>query len=216
MTPPGAQMWRAGDPILFREVYRGRLWTARPATVAAVRDDLIALYLAPGTIFKVPTDTTRETILERLHSGWQLRDHVWSRGRTLHLLRPGVAHSIHLWWLPPDWRFGGWYINLQEPIRPTALGFDSMDHVLDVVIDPDLSWRWKDEKELATAVDLGLMTLEHARDIRGEGERVIGQLEARQPPFCDGWEHWQPDAGWSIPELPTGWDKLIDERRENG
>lgn len=65
-----------------------------------------------------------------------------------YLLMPGVAHAIHLWWFPPDWRFGGWYINLQEPIRPTRLGFDSMDHILDVVIEPDLSWRWKDEDEL--------------------------------------------------------------------
>ncbi|MBA2556665.1 MAG: DUF402 domain-containing protein [Chloroflexi bacterium] len=42
-----------------------------------------------------------------------------------------MAHAIHLWWQPPDWRFGGWYINLQEPIRPTPLGFDFMDHLLD-------------------------------------------------------------------------------------
>jgi len=200
--------WREGDPILFREVYRGKLWTARPATVAAVRDDLIAIYLAPGTIFKVPAGTTHETILERLHNGWQLRDYVWSRGRSLHLLRPGVAHAIHLLWLPPDWRFGGWYINLQEPIRATALGFDSMDHVLDVIIDPDLSWRWKDEAELAEAVELGLLAPQAADAIRAEGERVIAQLKARQPPFCDGWERWRPDPAWPIPDLPVGCDEL--------
>lgn len=205
---------REGDPILFREVHRGRLWTARPATVAAVRDDLIALYLAPGTVFKVPADTTHGNVLDRLHHGWQLRDHVWRLGRTLHLLRPGVAHAIHLWWLPPDWRFGGWYINLQEPIRPTPLGFDSMDHFLDVVIDPDRSWRWKDEEELAIAVGLGLLTSQHARVIRAEGERVIRQLEARHPPFCDGWERWQPNPGWPIPELPAGWDELNAERQQ--
>jgi hypothetical protein len=201
-------MRRIGDQILLREVFRGRLWTARPATVAAVRDDLIALYLAPGTIFKVPANTTHETTLERLHGGWQLRDYVWSLGRSLHLLRPGVAHTIHLWWLPPDWHFGGWYINLQEPIRSTPLGFDSMDHVLDVVIDPDLSWRWKDEAELAEAVRLGLVTPQDADAIRAEGERVIAQLESRQTPFCDGWEHWQPNPAWPIPELPLGWDEL--------
>ena len=200
--------WRIGDPILLREIFRGRLWTARPATVASIRDDLTAVYLAPGTIFKVPAGTSRDRILERLHRGWELRDHEWTRGRTLHLLRPGVAHAIHLRWLPSDWRFGGWYINLQEPIRPTPLGFDFMDHVLDVVIDPDLSWRWKDEEEMEDAVRLGLLTRQEANGIRAEGERVIAQLEAREPPFCDGWERWQPDPAWPIPGLPAGWDEL--------
>jgi predicted RNA-binding protein associated with RNAse of E/G family len=119
-----------------------------------------------------------------------------------------VAHAIHLWWRPPDWRFGGWYINLQEPIRPTPLGFDFMDHVLDVVIDPDLSWRWKDEEELEEAVRLGLLSRQEAASIRAEGERVIAQLEAREPPFCDGWERWQPDPAWPIPGLAAGWDEL--------
>ncbi len=106
--PSAMPDWREGDQILLREIFRGRLWTARPATVAAVRDDLVAVYLAPGTIFKVPANTSRDGILERLARGWELRDHEWTRGRTLHLLRPEVAHAIHLWWRPPDWRFGGW------------------------------------------------------------------------------------------------------------
>jgi hypothetical protein len=200
--------WREDDPILLREIFRGRLWTARPATVAAVRDDVIAVYLAPGTLFKVPAVASRDGILECLDQDWELRDYEWTLGRSLHLMRPGVAHAIHLWWLPPDWRFGGWYINLQEPIRPTRLGFDFMDHLLDVVIEPDLSWRWKDEEELAEAVRLGLLTPQGADAIRAEGERVIAQLEARQSPFCDGWEHWQPNPAWPIPELPGGWDEL--------
>jgi hypothetical protein len=56
----------------------------------------------------------------------------------LYLITPGAAHAIHLWWLAPDWRFGGWYVNLQEPIRRTTLGFDYMDQMLDIVVEPDL------------------------------------------------------------------------------
>jgi predicted RNA-binding protein associated with RNAse of E/G family len=84
-----------------------------------------------------------------------------------------------------------------------------MDHVLDVVIDPDLSWRWKDEEELEEAVRLGLLTRKAADGIRAEGERVIVQLEAREPPFCDGWERWQPNPAWPLPGLPAGWDDLL-------
>lgn len=200
--------WRVGDTIVLREIFRGRIWSARPGTVASADDSLTAMYVPPGTVFKVPADTSRDGILERLARGWQLRDYDWTHARIMYLLMPDVAHAIHLWWLPPDWRFGGWYINLQEPIRPTRIGFDSMDHVLDVVVDPDLSWRWKDEQELADAVRLGLFTPEHADATRAEGERVIAQLEARQSPFCDGWERWRPDPAWPTPELPIGWDEL--------
>lgn len=206
--PPVAHIRGPGDPILLREVHRGRIWMARPATVAAVRDDLTAVYLAPGTTWKVPAATTRADILRRLLEGWVLTELVWARARVLYLLMPDVSHAIHLWWTPPDWRFGGWYVNLQDPIRPTPLGFDYMDHMLDIVIEPDLSWRWKDEDEFAEALEIGLMSRRQADAIRAEGERVVERLEARRSPFCDGWEAWQPDPSWPVPELPDGWDEV--------
>lgn len=124
----------------------------------------------------------------------------------LYLITPGAAHSIHLWWLAPDWRFGGWYVNLQEPIRRSPLGFDYLDQLLDIVIEPDLSWRWKDEHEIDEATANGLVTRACAAAVRREGKRVIARLEARQSPFSDGWEERQPDPAWPIPALPAGWD----------
>lgn len=200
--------WSPGDQIVLREILDGRIWTARPATVAVARDDLTAVYLAPDTEFRVPQVTQRADFLRRMRDGWDLGPYAWTRARMLHLLYPDVGHAIHLWWLPPDWEFGGWYINLQEPIRQTSLGFDSMDHLLDVVIDPDLSWHWKDEEELEDAVLLGIIDPAQAAAIRAEGERVIQRLEERLPPFCDGWERWQPDPAWPVPALPDGWDRL--------
>jgi hypothetical protein len=139
---------------------------------------------------------------------WALADAVWTDSRMLYLMTPGAAHSVHLWWKAPDWSFGGWYVNLQEPIRRTRLGFDYMDQTLDIVIEPDLSWHWKDEHEIDGALATGFLTPEQARAIRAEGERVIERLEARAAPFSDGWEQWHPDPDWPIPELPAGWDSL--------
>ena len=180
-------------------------------TVVSVSDELTAVYFPPGTVFKVPAMTERADILERLahvQRGWSLRDYTWTKARMLYLLMPDAAHAIHLWWLPPDWRFGGWYINLQEPIRPTPLGYDFMDHILDVVVEPDLTWHWKDEDELATAIGMGLLDQERASAIREEAERVIRRLEARASPFADGWDRWQPDPSWPVPKLLPGWDTL--------
>ena len=201
-------MREPGDPILLRETFRGRVWAARPATLVSDDGDLVAAYLPPGMRWMRPVHARQGGRLRMPASEWALEQATWTRARMLHLMEPGEAHSVHLWWLAPDWRFGGWYVNLQEPFCRTALGFDYMDHMLDIVIEPDLTWRWKDEDELDDAVSIGLVTQQWADEVRREGERVIERVEARQPPFCDGWELWQPDPSWSIPELPTGWSDV--------
>jgi predicted RNA-binding protein associated with RNAse of E/G family len=87
-----------------------------------------------------------------------------------------------------------------------------MDHLLDIVISPDRSeWRWKDEDEFQEAVAIGVYSTEKARAIRAEGEGVIGRLETGKSPFWDSWEKWSPPAGWGIPALPAGWDKITAE-----
>lgn len=199
--------WREGDSILLRETFRGRVWAARPAVLVSDTDDLVAAYLAPGIRWKRPVRQDTGERMRMPEGAWRLEDAVWTHARMLHLMQPGAAHAIHLWWLPPDWRFGGWYVNLQEPIRRTPLGFDFMDHMLDVVIDPDLSWRWKDEAEIEEALAAGLVTREWADAVRREGEHVIERLEGRQAPFSDGWDAWQPDPAWPIPDLPDGWEE---------
>jgi hypothetical protein len=36
---------------------------------------------------------------------------------------------------------------------------------------------------------------------------VIERIEAWSIPFDEGWEHWRPDPGWPLPELPDDWDR---------
>ena len=45
------------------------------------------------------------------------------------LVKPGAAHSVELLWNAETGQFLCWYINLQEPLRRTPLGFDTMDLV---------------------------------------------------------------------------------------
>ena len=47
-------------------------------------------------------------------------------------------------------------MNLEEPLKRTAIGFDYLDQLLDIEIAVDLSsWKWKDEDELEEAVARG-------------------------------------------------------------
>jgi protein associated with RNAse G/E len=49
-------------------------------------------------------------------------------------------------WTGPG-RHLGWYVNLQCPYRRTPLGIEAMDLMLDIVVEPDMTWRWKDDDE---------------------------------------------------------------------
>jgi uncharacterized protein len=100
-------------------------------------------------------------------------------------------------------RFADWYVNLEDPWRPWRLGFDTEDHTLDLWVDRDGAWRWKDEDELEIAVDVGFYTPEEAAAFRAEGEAVVAEW-----PFPTGWESWEPDEAWPLPTLPADWDEL--------
>ena len=139
----------------------------------------------------------------------RLEDTLWRRD-TLRLMYPGAHHSIWLSWTGAgaDRQLHCYYINLEEPFRRTPISLDTNDHTLDVVVEPDLTWRWKDEEEFATRTAQGVFSAEFAAFARTEAESVIARLEARQSPFCDGWESWHPDPAWACPTLPEGWDTL--------
>lgn len=78
--------------------------------------------------------------------------------------------------------------------------------MLDIVIEPDFSaWRWKDEEDLADAVEKDLLS-SGADAIRAEGERVIALIKSGKPPFDRAWSAWRP-PDWPVPKLPVGWDE---------
>ena len=140
--------------------------------------------------------------------GHELRE--WKDNDALVVYRPGDAHSVWLYWGAADHDFRSWYINLEEPWQRTAIGFDSRDNLLDILVAPDLSsWEWKDEDELAWAVENGRFPLEEAVGFRAAGERAIEQLLRRDPPFDRPWPDWRPDPGWSAPVLPRAWNEYV-------
>ena len=90
----------------------------------------------------------------------------------------------------------------------TALGFDYLDQILDIVVRPDRSWSWKDEDELRIGEQRGIVTRAEAAAIRTEGERVLERVAHWQSPFSDAWERWRPDPAWLPALMPTGWADL--------
>jgi len=208
---PSTELWRSGDAILLRTVVENlRVGSVLPTTVVRDSDDLVALYLAPGTTFKrrmgkrggpggrvLVEDTGR-------HEDW-----TWSENRRLLLWRPHESHAVSLFWRDADDTFLGWYIDVLEPLRRTPLGFDTRDLILDVVIDPDRTWHWKDEDELLWREEHGYIAPPGAKAIRTEGKRSVALLQAHDPLFADHWTLWRPDRAWPIPEIAGGWSVVL-------
>lgn len=211
--------WSAGDQILLRD--RGgwrkdRPTRAFPVTVVEDSSDCIVIYFAAGTPIKLGVQADGTPIprslpyAERFKLAQRIGDGVWHTEARLMLARPGAAHAYSLFWDAEDWTFNGWYVDLQAAFRRTPLGFDIEDQVLDIVIESDFSWYWKDEDEFADAQQIGRFSPDEAAAIRAEGERVIQNIESRGWPFGEDWESWRPDPGWPTPSIPPDWDSVFE------
>jgi predicted RNA-binding protein associated with RNAse of E/G family len=202
--------WATGDTIVMRGILKGKLWWASPAYVVQDSSEIIALYWPVGTPTKSPI--RRPTVRDELENRVELEDRNWTDNNILSLNIPGAAYSIELMWEARTGSLRCWYVHLQEALRRSSMGFDTMDQMLDIVIRLDRTeWHWKDEDEFAEAEAIGVYSPEKAKAIRAEGERVIRRLRTNAAPFCDGWEEWRPPGGWTIPKFPDGWEKLALE-----
>ena len=199
---------RPGDAVLLRYVHGGRVSRVLPVTVVADIAEYVALFVAAGSPMKTRCGPDGAPIQRdlpyavRFSLPWRLCDGVWEGNGVLMLTPAGAGYSFWAVW-DERWRFEGWYVNVQEPLRRTELGFDTADNVLDVVIEPDLlSWRWKDEHELEVAVRVGRFTPDEAKAVREEARSAVRTLEDRAWPFVDDWSTWRPDPAWPSTVLP--------------
>ena len=99
-----------------------------------------------------------------------------------------------------------YFINMEEPFRRTAVGFDTQDHTLDIEVTPELAWRWRDEGELANHVTEGFYTAELAAAARAEGERAIAAVARLEHACTREWPQWRPPPDWGVPAFVDGWD----------
>jgi hypothetical protein len=198
---------KPGTQATLRGVGKKVAW-AYPTVVVCDRPDLIGLYLPAGVfgknVEKRPSPGELLT-LERIN----IVNTKWERTDVLMLIVPGEAFSTYLMWEAGTKKLTCWYINLQEPIRRTSIGYDTMDLMLDVVVEPDLSaWKWKDEDEFFEAERIGYYSHKQAQDIRSHAEKAIDLLTSKRRSFYMEWEKWQADPDWAIPKLSPFWEQL--------
>jgi len=199
-------VFQPGEGIVLREVWEGRVFEARPTIVVQDEPEQIMLLLPGGVRCGLPIGADgRELRLP--DRPWHLNVRPRGDQPILSFAWPATPYSVLLWTADQDRRV--WYVNLQDPLTRTPIGFDTVDHALDIVIELDRSsWRWKDAEELAEAVSDGLFTPEEAAGFRAWGERAVERIVAGEPPFDQDWVGWRPDPSWPHPELRPGWDRI--------
>ncbi len=205
--------WPEGEKILVRNRRLGRISYVFPATVVDDNPDFSALYLAAVTPIKqrvMPDGSpfTHDIPYAAKHEApHRIGDGMWKDNSVLMLTRHGESHSFWAFWRDADWKFLGWYVNLQAPLERTPLGFDSSDHDLDITIEPDGSWAWKDLDEFEEARRVGRFTPEEAEEIMGEAGRAVSKIKSRAWPLGSEWGKWRPETEWEIPKMPRNWSE---------
>lgn len=211
----GVNAFDPGATVLVQEVWRGRVWSARPMRVIADDGESAALWFPKGTRWMAPTTpahrersaTRRERMVTSLELGdWTHVEVEWGVS-SIWLVEPCVNHGVCTSW-DGEGEWLGWYFNLQEPFVRTERGFHYMDLMLDIVVSPDRSWRWKDEDEFALMLERGLISEGRARAVRAEGEKVVARMAADDRPFCEPWVEWRSDPSWALPVLPAAWERM--------
>jgi hypothetical protein len=197
--------YRPGDAIAIREIWNGRVWYARPATVVRDGANVTMLHVPPRVHAKEPVDALGAPLRIPTTSDWGFRDTPRGNTSMLSFAFPDTPYSVILGYDGEGLR--EYYVNLQTPLVRSAAGFDTVEHILDVTIPPDRSsWSWKDEDELAEAVDVGLFSEEEAGWFHYWGERAVEHVVLHEPPFDEDWSGWRPDPAWEEPALPADWD----------
>ena len=191
--------WQHGDVIVHREVWRGTPWLASPVVVVEDGPGLLATYIPEEMPLAFPPSADG-----RPHP-WAGKER-WTGHGVLVLRRPGEAYSVWHFWDGPERRFAGWYLNVEEPFRRTAVGYDTQDLELDLWFPVGGAWRFKDEEQLEVRVREGRYTEAQVTAARRVGDELGAMLDRGERWWDERWASFAPEPGWRAPAFPDGWE----------
>ena len=201
-----------GTTVVRRDVHRTG-WIGAVESARVVRDDARGLltWTAAGSQIMSRTTLTGAPIRKlplavRDVTPTMLSPDQWRDTSVLMLTEPRQNHSTW-WFFGLEGAFLGWYVNLETPGRRWPGGLDITDHALDIWVEPDRTWHWKDEDELAERTGHPhYWSAREAEAIRAAGRGIVPKIEAGTFPFDGSLTTYRPDPGWKPTTLPPNWD----------
>lgn len=208
--------WKPGDNVALRGMYAGRPWYVQSATVVKDNPDEIALLVMPGAECvahygyihqKHGPNGKWDRWRDMLNQYWRLEKYAWHTNRFLILLKPDEFYETIYIWQHETNIFQCYYINFQLPFERSHCGFDTFDLELDIVIEPDYCWNWKDADDYQHGIEAGILRADWVRGIENAQKDIFDKLEQRTYPLDGCWLDWKPDPAWKTSILPAGWEK---------
>ena len=204
-----------GEDIVLRSIFNRRISYAQSVTVIQDTEEQTALLLLPGAqcaategyfTWRTGDNSLGSRWDESLKGDWNLREFPWETNRFLFLIWPKKFYSIYLIWNHECDDLVCHYVNFQIPCQRSRVGFDTYDLELDIVINPDLTWRWKDVEDYQDGISTGCIRPDWVNGIEQARDEVFTLLEKRAYPFDGSWLDWKPSTSHSPGRLPPGWD----------
>ncbi|MDX6295470.1 MAG: hypothetical protein QOH50_4545 [Kribbellaceae bacterium] len=146
-----------GQTLLRRYWTGGRISVLNIHRVVADDELGLRLWLPAGTpywrMLTADGRTQHEAPVEAVGESAVLTQVTWRGADVMVWLPPGEAYSVWWFWDPVSGDFQGWYGNLEAAaVRwsdGVVAGVDTVDQALDLWVEPDGSWAWKDLDEFA-------------------------------------------------------------------
>jgi len=210
-------MWNSGDVVALRGIYNQRVWYMQTAVVVHDNPKEITLAVLPGAECAAP-----ESYINGKHgpaghwdrwggylrNDWNMQTYSWRTNLLLILLEPEKYYAKMFFWEQVSSKFLCYYINFQLPFQRSPIGFDTLDLELDLIIEPNFAWQWKDVENYQQGVNCGIIRKEWTERIETAKKEIFSNLERRHYPFDGSWLDWKPDPTWQPPKLSENWDKI--------
>lgn len=132
----------------------------------------------------------------------------WTGSGVLIVTPRDALYAIWHFWRGQANAFSNWYVNFQRPIARTAIGFDTQDLELDIVVFPDGSWVFKDEELFPKRVEEGKISEATAVAVRDVADEIARELDRGHRRWDARWSEWRPEPEWQLPVLPPGWQEV--------
>lgn len=179
---------------MIREVLNEKVWTVRPVTV--IEDNALhcVSWIAPGTIIDYPIGVEHgaKCFFMWTSGEWELGPKEFAAPGVLRIAPHDEPFEVFAP-LDPGGGIRSWYVNFQQPLVRTSIGFDTMDETLDLLVASDLStWERKDDNELDLAVTMEAVDVVAASRVRHSCSMVEAALSHGEAPWDTSWSSWTP------------------------
>lgn len=114
---------------------------------------------------------------------------------TILLLTPGAQCAY------PD----GWWRWKQGDYSQGTRWDDANSNAWTLVIEPLLTWKWKDEDTYHEGIREGCIQEHWAEEIERAKPEIFGRIHERRYPLDGSWINWRPSTMWKPASLPERW-----------